>query len=70
MISTVPGSVRSGGSARFYRKDLLAELYRENQRVRLEMRLHECDRELYMAYSRLESYCFLFLHSCFILQHC
>ena len=60
MISTVPGSVRSGGTARFYRKDLLAELYRENQRVRLEMRLHECDRELYMAYSRLESHCFLF----------
>lgn len=59
MISTVPGSVRNGGTARFYRKDLLAELYRENQRVRLEMRLHECDRELYMAYARCENHSFL-----------
>lgn len=59
MISTVPGSVRNGGTARFYRKDLIAELYRENQRVRLEMRLHECDRELYMAYARFETDSFL-----------
>jgi len=50
VVSNVPESVQLGGTNRFYREDLLQTLYRECQRVRMELRLHGCDRELYLAY--------------------
>jgi hypothetical protein len=50
VTSVVPESVQLGGTNRFFRKDLQQELYNEVKRVRTEIRLHECDRELYMAY--------------------
>ena len=50
VVSNVPESVQLGGTNRFYRKDLQQTLHREALRVRMELRLHECDRELYLAY--------------------
>ena len=47
----MPESVQLGGTNRFFRKDLQQALHREVVRVRMELRLHECDRELYLAYS-------------------
>ena len=46
VVSNIPESVQLGGTNRFYRKDLQETLHREALRVRMELRLHECDREL------------------------